>query len=150
MGVNLGTALDSFVPKKHGDAQVERIIQAVIQPAASKTGDDGEENGTEHGKSVLDAVGKVAYRNNLNKIAGRVHNGRSAWKMLACYRNGLVFLDVVMLDVDRKDGHHLRQMYYGDRFEALCTDSADEPVDPNEEFGSVHGGCCASPCAVFF
>ncbi len=121
LGSDLGENIHSFREKAEGDFGVEPVLGA-LQSA----------------KFDLDKQADIiTYRNNLNKIAGTPYNGRDAWELDTVMVGTSVFLDVRKLDEGPANPSHKRFMYFGYRFEALCTNTKDEPVDANSEFCSI-------------
>lgn len=119
--VNLGEGYDTFIPKSTTGAPVETIIQALNSIRFD----------------FAEQADFVTYRNNLNKIGGSPYNKRDEWELDAVMVGGTVFLDVRHTDDQPRNDDHKRFMYYGYRFEALCTGTENEPVNANSEFCSI-------------
>lgn len=121
LNVNLGDGIETFVEKSTGSAPVETIIEAL-----------------QHSDyNINENADVVSYRNNLNKIGGTPFNHRDAWEIDCCRHGNTVFLDVKHTGGGAQNDAHKRFMYYGYRFEALCTKTSDEPVNANSEFCSI-------------
>ncbi|KAI0561813.1 RAI1-like protein [Gracilaria domingensis] len=118
---NLGQLFDSFVPKANEIATVDTVVEAV---------QNGDFN-------LYEEADVVTYRNNLNKIAGTPYNRRDNWEMDCAMVGNVLFLDIRKIDDDVRNPSAARFMYYGYRFEALCTGNEDEPVNANAEFCSI-------------
>lgn len=120
-GVNLGDGYDTYREKQSTGSGVEPVVQAL----------------QEHGFDLDSKADIVTYRNNLNKIALLPYNDRDPWEMDCTQVGRTVFLEVRKLDEGPIEPRHQRFMYYGYRFEALCTGVENEPVDANSEFCSL-------------
>lgn len=121
LGADLGADMDNFREKQSFGDGVEPVVRALRKAGFS-----------------LREAEFVSYRNNLNKIAGTPYNDRDAWDMDATRVGGTTFLDVRKLDDGRgNDERQKRFMYFGYRFESLCTGAENEPTDANSEFCSI-------------
>lgn len=120
-GTNLNDGYETFVPKRHDGTEIERVAR-VIKALAPST---------------LGYCNIVTYRNNLNKI-GRTPSALSdGWELDCCQVEGVVFLDIRVTQEDPTAEHHRRATYQGYRFEAVCTNEEDKPVNPNGHFCSI-------------
>ncbi|PXF49538.1 Decapping nuclease DXO-like [Gracilariopsis chorda] len=118
---NLGDKLDCFVPKADEMANVDTIVEAL-----------------EHdGYNRMEEIDVVTFRNNLNKIGGTPYNKRNDWEIDCAMVGNTVFLDIRKIDEDKPNPYAFRFMYYGYRFEAICTGAEEELVNANSEFCSV-------------
>lgn len=118
---NLGDGFETYVPKADdGDVGFEPILRALL-------------------KSPFDIdkeADVVTFRNNLNKIGTTPYENRDEWEFDCALVGKTVFLDVRRLD-DSRDASQKIFMYYGYRFESLCTGKANEAVNANSEFCSI-------------
>lgn len=117
---NLGDGFDTYVPKVEGDAGVEPILRALLTTSYN----------------VSEQADIVTYRNNLNKIGNTPYENRDDWEFDCALVGKSVFLDIRKTN-DFRDPSQQRFMYYGYRFESLCTGQADQPVNANSEFCSI-------------
>lgn len=121
--VDLNDGFDTFVPKRHDDTSIRTVIHTVRTQNATAFNDDCD---------------IITYRNNLNKIGKTPLSQRDAWELDCCQIGTKVALDIRMTDMDPVgDNAHRRAMYQGYRFEAVCTDDTDNPVNPNADFCSI-------------
>lgn len=120
--VNLGDNIETYVSKSVNNAPVETIIEAL-----------------QHCDYNIDEQADIiTYRNNLNKIGGCPYNTRDEWELDCCLVNSKsVYLEVRHTGSNTFNEEHKRFMYYGYRFEALCTGTSHEPVNANSEFCSI-------------
>lgn len=122
LGSDLGEKIEQFREKSEGDFGVEPVVGALRSV----------------NYDIEQLADVITYRNNLNKIAGTPYNGRDEWEMDCVKVDNSVFLDVRKLDEGRQpNAMHKRFMYYGYRFESLCTNSADKPTCANSEFCAI-------------
>lgn len=118
---DLGTGFDTFVPKVDEAVSVDVIIEAL----------------NKDGYNIAENADVITFRNNLNKIGGAPYNNRDDWEIDCCKVGTTLFLEIKRLPEREPTAEHKRFMYYGYRFEALCTNDADEPVNANPEFCSI-------------
>lgn len=121
IGANLGDKIESFVRKEETKPPIETVLKALQTKAFN----------------LRQEADVVTYRNNLNKIGGTVFNQRSDWELECVLDSGTLFLDVCPTHRDPESGMHLQYMYYGYRFESVCTGTEHESVNTNAEFCSV-------------
>lgn len=119
--VDLNVGYESFIPKCHNEASIEKVLQVAKAQC-------------EH---VLKTSHIVTYRNNLNKIGHTLNNPREEWEIDCCQAGSQVYLDIRMLRPDSREEEQRRMMYQGYRFEAVCTGEADQVVNANSEFCSI-------------
>lgn len=121
LGSNLGDSMHDFVPKADEVANVDTILEAL-----------------EHGGyDRMEEIDFVTFRNNLNKIGSTPYDKRRDWEMDCAMVGNTVFLDIRRMDEDTPNLYVRRFMYYGYRFEAICTGVEQEPVNANSEFCSI-------------
>lgn len=118
--VNLGDMYESFVPKDHSEVGFEPILESLLSQSFNI---DGQEY-------------IITYRNNLNKI-GLTPYSRDEWELDCAQVGNAIVLDIRKTRAEPTDADQLLSMYYGYRFEALCTGQAAQPVNANSEFCSV-------------
>lgn len=119
--IDLNIGYDTFVPKSHEDNSIENVVRAVKAQQ----------------RNALKTCHIMTYRNNLNKIGQTLTNMSDAWELDCCQVGNCVFLDIRKINVDAANDVHRRLMYTGYRFEAICTNEADKPVNANSEFCSI-------------
>eukprot|EP00736_Rhodelphis_marinus_P007144 Rmarinus@m.11837 len=82
----------------------------------------------------------VTFRNNLNKLCGTVYFPNDGWRMEVQRYRDTIYLDI-RSDPDPADENSQRGMFWGRRFEEVCTRPAahsdPRPCDPNAEFCRV-------------
>lgn len=121
LNVNLGDKYELFIRKANEDVGVEPVVNALLE----KTFDlDGQAD-------------IVTYRNNLNKIGTTPYENRDEWELDCALVGKTVFLDIRKIREDSSDPKQQLFMYYGYRFESICTGLSDEPVNANSEFCSI-------------
>ncbi|CAN8061507.1 unnamed protein product [Agarophyton chilense] len=121
LNTNLGHQFETFVRKSDEIATVDTVVEAV-----------------QHSDfNLWEEADVVTFRNNLNKIGGTPYNQRDNWEMDCATVGNTLFLDMRKIDNDSTNPSAARFMYYGYRFEALCTGTEEEPVNANSEFCSI-------------
>lgn len=124
INVSLKEKFQQFVPKNdEGDTGCEPILRALL-----------------HSQFDVDNLGDiVTFRNNLNKIGLTPYQHREEWEMDCVKVANTTFLDVRRTGTDPGDMDLERQffMYYGYRFESLCTGESQKPTNANAEFCSI-------------
>lgn len=118
--VNLEDKYELFVPKDNSEVGIEPVLEALLSQSFNVDG----------GEYI------ITYRNNLNKIGLTPYN-RDEWELDCAQIGGTVFLDIRKTKEDPTDPAQLLSMYYGYRFEAVCTGKAEQPVNANSEFCSI-------------
>lgn len=121
LNVNLGEKFASYIPKRDEDVGVETVVKAL----QSKQFD------------IDTQADIVTYRNNMNKIGGTPYENRDGWELDCALVAKTVFLDIRKTNKESTDPQQQRFMYYGYRFESLCTGLEDEPVNANSEYCSI-------------
>lgn len=121
LNVNLGEKFESFIRKADGDVGIEPILEALLTKSFDV---DGQAD-------------IVTYRNNLNKIGTAPYENRDDWELDCALVGKTVFLDIRKTREDSTDPAQQLFMYYGYRFESVCTGQSEEPVNANSEFCSI-------------
>lgn len=120
--INLSEGYNQFIPKRHGDSVIERIVHVM----------------SKLNRTSLYSADVVTFRNNLNKIGGTIQDRSKYWEIDCCFISNTLFLDILMTDDESTMSHDQKLgCYYGYKYEAVVTGEPNSIVDANPEFCSI-------------
>lgn len=118
--VNLGDKFEALIPYLPDSVGVERILKSLLVKSFDV---DGQ-------------VGILTYQRNLKNIGLTPYQQNIEWEIDCALVDNTVFMDIR----DTEEPPYRNQelyMYYGVRFESLCTGESEKPVNENVSFYSA-------------